>query len=400
MRTVVLLLALGLVAQAAMNRSPKHLTSDFILAQVKSRLTAQGPLNEVYELLDDLEKTITDEQASHDALRAKQTEQCLDEKNFRTKEINDAQFAMDRASAEKKSCQQALDKSTDLLSRNRVDQSTNRAALDAQNQQREADRNLYNQRKQDHADLIAAIGRTVDILNSLLEPQSTGAYIQLNRQLTNLLVVSSRNRQTKSAAPIITAMAQIALNKFSNQASVEKVLSLLDDLRKNTEDSEANYDEDERKSIELYNSTVAQLEEEYARLLSEEAVLVKHVADMTACVANEQAVYDEAEKKFNRNTELLANSENLCASWESQYQVESANRKEELEVIADLREITKRRLSQLKGDAAKRADQDNFDAYKNQYEYDAYKKFEHADTVYDEKGAKGAGYVRDVSLED
>jgi len=396
----VLLLALGLVAQAAMNRSPKHLTSDFILAQVKSRLTAQGPLNEVYELLDELETTITTEQANHDALRAKQTEQCLDEKNFRTKEINDAKFAMERASAEEKTCQEALEKSSGLLSKNRDDQATNRQALEAQNNQREADRQLYNQRKQDHADLIAAIDRSVEIVNSLLEPQSTGAYIQLNRQLTNLLVVSSRNRQTKSAAPIITAMAQIALNKFSNQASVQRVLDLLEELRKNTEVSAANYDEDERKSIELYNSIVAQLENEYARLLSEEAVLVKHVGDMSACVDNEKAVYQEAENKFNRNSELLASSESLCESWESQYQVESDNRTEELQVIADLREITKRRLSQLKGDAAKRADQDTFDEYQNKYEYDAYEGFDHADTVYDENGAKGAGFVRDESLED
>jgi hypothetical protein len=399
MKTVVLLLALGLVAQAAMNRSPKHLTSDFILAQVKSRLTAQGPLNEVYELLDTLEKQIRDEQIAHDDSRIIQNKNCVDEEAFRTKEINDAKFAMERALAEEKRCQGALDKSNDLLTKNRKDQEINRAALEAQINQRDADKKLYDQRKQDHADLISAIDRSVDIVNSLLEPQSTGALIQLNRQLTNLLVVSSRNRQTKSAAPIITAMAQIALNKFSNQASVEKVLGLLETLRKNTEKSEDNYDEDERKSIELYNEVVAELGNEYDRLLSEEAVLVKHVADMTACVANEKAVFEEAQRKFIRNTELLESSRALCESWESQYQVETDNRNEELDVISDLREITKRRLSQLKGDAAKRADQDAFDAYKNKYEYDAYQKFKSDDTVYDEKGAKGAGFVRDQSLE-
>ena len=154
MRTVVLLLALGLVAQAAMNRSPKHLTSDFILAQVKSRLTAQGPLSEISQLLDGLEKEINTEQANHEASRISQTKNCQDEKNFRTKEIEDAKFALERASAERKACQKALDKSNDLLYENREDQGTNRSALDSQNTNRAADLKLYNQRKQDHKDLI------------------------------------------------------------------------------------------------------------------------------------------------------------------------------------------------------------------------------------------------------
>jgi len=126
---------------------------------------------------------------------------------------------MNRASTEKENCQSALNKSNELLNQNLIDQENNRNALDAENRQREADYKLYLKRKQDHKELIDAIDRCVEIVESLLEPQSTGAYIQLNRQLTNLLVVSSRNRQTKAAAPIITAMVQIALNKYSNESS-------------------------------------------------------------------------------------------------------------------------------------------------------------------------------------
>ena len=400
MNRVVFLLAFGLVAQSAMIRSPKHLSSDFILAQVKSSLTAQGPLNEVYELLDKLESDIKNEQVSHDELRDKQTVQCAEESEFRKAEIEDANFAIQRATTEKENCESGLEKSSGLLEKNLEDRSSAESALQAQHDNRKRENELYVQRSQDHTELIAAIDRTVVIVNSLLEPQSTGAFIQLNRQLTNLLVVGTRSRQTKSVAPVITAMVQIALNKFSSQSSVQRVLDLLETLRANTQDSQSRYDEEERVSIENYNKMVSELTAEIQRLTSEEAVLRKHIEEMSTCVKTEGAVLEEAQAKLARNSELLQDSDNLCKAWEEQYTTESQNRAEELVVIADLREITKRRLTQIKGSAAERGDQDKFDEYNNKYEYEEYKKFQNAETTYDEKGAKGAGFERKENLED
>jgi len=178
------------------------------------------------------------------------------------------------------------------------------------------------------------------------------------------------------------------------------VLDLLTQLKANSQDSEARYDEDEANNKRNYEEMVASLESEYERLLSEEAVLREHIAKMTECVETEQAVYDEASAKFDRNTQLLEDSHNLCTSWEEQYQTETQNRNEELSTIADLRAIVSKRFNEMSSGVATRADQDQFDAYKNSYEYDAYKKYESAETTYDEKGAKGAGFVRDTSLED
>lgn len=173
-------------------------------------------------------------------------------------------------------------------------------------------------------------------------------------------------------------------------------------LRGNTAGSWTDYEADEAAAIELYNTTVARLEGELEALRTDETILVKHIDEMELCVQTQDAVYDDAVAKFERNTELLGHAEDTCADWFAKYDSEKEARADELSLIADVKAICEKRFGAMQGAAAERADQFDYewDPYANQYVYKAQEEnFAHAETSYNESGATGAGYERDTTLE-
>jgi len=173
-------------------------------------------------------------------------------------------------------------------------------------------------------------------------------------------------------------------------------------LRGNTVNSWSDYENDEAEAIDLYNFTVAKLEGELAALKADETILVKHIDDMEACVATQNAVFDDAVAKFKRNTTLLNHAVDTCRDWFAKYDAEKISRADELSLIADVKAICEKRFGMMKGAAAERASafEYEWDPYANQYVYKAQaEKYVQGENVFNAAGAEGAAYARDTTLE-
>jgi hypothetical protein len=368
----------------------KQASPSSILAEISAQMRNGGRADEIYKMLDKLEREVLSEQAEHDVLYYSQKQQCDDEAAFRAQEVDDADFAIDRASNEREQCSAAQTKSEAGLEQNLVDQASVNEQIASAQETRKSDRALYKKRTQDHDDLVEAIDECLDLLREL---KSEGSFVQISQKATNLLIKSSRIRMTKHVAPFIAALAQ--LNQHSDQSAVTRVIELLNELRDNTEASQADYDQQEADSIQRYNDLIDSLTSEKNRLESEEPVLRTHIADMKQCVSRQNATYEEAYAKQTRNQGIFDDSASLCASWIAEYTSETDTRNYELELVADLRDMIYRRY----GESHEGMTWEEQQEYKNNYVYSRGEKYTYDQTAYNEAGATGAGYTRDESLE-
>jgi hypothetical protein len=122
---------------------------------------------------------------------------------------------------------------------------------------------------------------------------------------------------------------------------------------------------------------------------------------MQACFDEQEATYNQASEKLDRNNGLLADARNMCDDWFSEYDTETASRNEELSLVADVRAICENRFGDFEDTASERADQyqKEWEPYTNQYVYTANEDFGGEGGNYNESGASGAGYSRDATLE-
>mmetsp|Transcript_18625 Transcript_18625/g.33664 ORF Transcript_18625/g.33664 Transcript_18625/m.33664 type:complete len:364 (-) Transcript_18625:41-1132(-) len=359
MRSYAILAVLA-VAQGALFA---RINTGEILAQVQASMRTGGAIDDIYGYLDQLESQIRSEQAEHDTLLYKQTEDCDTEGSFRTQEVSDAKFAIERASNELDQCDAALNHSENLLEENLVEQTETKDILEKVHAARAAEKALYDKRTQDHTDLIEAIDECLELMYQLRE-EDTSSLLQVSNSMAKLLVKGSRLNKTAMIAPIVTMFAQM---KEVDQASVERVIDLFNELRDNTVASQTDYDVSEAASIEAYTQQVNELNERLAELESDEQSLRQHIRDMNQCVANQTAVLSEATAKESRNSELLESSTALCNDFYNEYETESLNRSQELKLIQEVRALVQRRLNQLKPEAYARANADSYEEYENKY---------------------------------
>jgi hypothetical protein len=354
------LLAIVAVAQAALFA---RIDAGEILAQVQASMRTGGAIDNIYEYLDQLSNQITSEQAEHDELYYQQTKDCDTEAEFREQEVADAKFAIERAENELKQCTAAEVRSENLLEENLQEQVETESLLEQVRKAREEEKTLYEKRTRDHYELIEAIDECLELMDELrTTPESL---LQVSSSLAKLLVKGSRLGMTAAVAPIVTAFAQM---KEVDQSAVERVITLFNQLRSNTEESQLDYDTKEAESVRLYTIQVADLTERLDTLQTEEATLKSHISEMKSCVADQTAVYDEATAKESRNSDLLESSVDLCDDFYEEYRNETANRDEELKLIAEVKALVQKRLNQLKPGAYARANSDSYEEYSNQYQ--------------------------------
>lgn len=393
----VLILSL---TQAAQFKNPAFLGEKTVLAQVKNMMETGGPLEDIYGLFNGLVDEINAEQAEHDGLAAQQTVDCDEEKEFRAGEIADAEFARDRADNELGDCTAAKEKSERILGLNRDEQDRVEDQLANLHATREQEAALHEVRRGDHIGLDEAIDECIDLLEGLLNDEEP-ALLQIKESAMKLLTAGNKSRHAGVVAPAIMGLVQITQN-HSDQLAVKSLINSFMNLKANSVQSWTDYEADEAAAIELYNTTVAALEADLAKLREDEATLVAHVADMNACIALQTATFNEAVNKLDRNTSLLGHATDTCADWFDKYESETASRAVELSLIGDVRSIVETRLNDMQGKAAARASEFEYewDPYTNQYVYKAVAApFESAETTFNAGGATGAGFDRDTSLE-
>lgn len=70
-----------------------------------------------------------------------------------------------------------------------------------------------------------------------------------------------------------------------------------------------------------------------------------------------------------------------------------------MELIKQVRQMIEARYGEISEDVAKRADEDEFEDYQNDYTEETTEEYQHEDGDYNEAGAEGAGFERAEELE-
>merc|ERR1712224_194212 len=84
--------------------------------------------------------------------------------------------------------------------------------------------------------------------------------------------------------------------------------------------------------------------------------LEDHLEEMEQCILEEELFVAKSNEKINRNTNLLNLSVSMCAAFREEHAAATASRNEELELLATVRKMVRRRLDGLGSSVVSRDD--------------------------------------------
>lgn len=296
-----------------------------VIAQVKAKMAAGGPLDAVIKLLDGIKKEVQDEQSRHDAVAETQKNQCDSEISFRQQEIVDAKNALDAGTSHLHQCEHDLAQDQTNLANNLASQKQNRETLEELINKRRDDLKLYLQRVEDHNNALQAIIDAVEMLNGIFSGE--GSFVELATVAKSMLKHSVKVKATKFYAPIASILAQIANKKvFADSAALDKVKALLGKLSDNLRHSLELFQQQETADVETYKTRKGELEAAIAALESEEATLRQSISALENCVATQNQIIQSSNAKLSRNTDFLNKAQSMCDNFVQEHNAASAKR--------------------------------------------------------------------------
>lgn len=196
------------------------------------------------------------------------------------------------------------------------------------------------------------------------------SFLQLAKHTNEMLKTSVKIRKAHLMSGLMATLVQLATSDIeADSGFLERVKGELNNFKdKLTADyQEAATAED--ASIAAYNADKSRLESTIQNLVEQEAALENEINELNKCIVTQQGIISSATAKRDRNQRLLDDATALCAAIEEEYTNASAARKEELELLAAIRERVESRFAQLSKGVTERGTQDEF-TYENASEYE------------------------------
>eukprot|EP01016_Furgasonia_blochmanni_P014218 TRINITY_DN173_c0_g1_i1.p1 TRINITY_DN173_c0_g1~~TRINITY_DN173_c0_g1_i1.p1 ORF type:complete len:450 (+),score=174.51 TRINITY_DN173_c0_g1_i1:57-1406(+) len=314
------------------------------LVEISSKLQSGGPVNDILDMLQLVEDDIHREQAAHDSLYATQLTGCEQEKTFRTKEVADADEAYNRAIQHKNQCEASDTKANDDLEWNLKEQTSKTSLLAQMNETRQANHNDYIERVQDHQDALHVVDAAFNIIEDFFEGSlNLLQFNDVSEKLMNHAIKSGKSRLYASAAG---ALAQFAAKQdlFTNQGAVQRLAELLDRLKENLQKSLEEIEDAENLEVNLYVGLTGTLKSQLTDLQKDEQELRNHISEMQMCIAVESSIAQQASAKKERNAHLLSDVNELCNTFQNEYDDANEARKQEEMLVGELRRLAKSRI--------------------------------------------------------
>ena len=138
-----------------------------VLSLVEEKMKTGSPLNKIMQLLDELKNDILEEQSRHEVLANNQRSECSDETQFRSKQIEDAEQALNSASSRKRSCEIENEKSRAELKTNKQNQDNTKNMLLLLDEEKTATADEKAIRQKDHLAAQQSIDEALEIIDEL-----------------------------------------------------------------------------------------------------------------------------------------------------------------------------------------------------------------------------------------
>jgi len=341
-------------------------------------------IQDISAALLDMLKQLKDNQAKHEEINKRMMAQCLDEENFRRKEVSDAQSAYNASSSALAKCQASLQAALANLPSLKSALAEFEANLAAKTEERKKQNALYRQRKADWTEAINFLNEfIVQVDNKLAKYPS---FADLGEKLLRHV---SKLGKMRDAVNVFVALAQEpselatgpgAASNYSYKAQSKTVGDLKSHLRallnKLIVDSKQN-DVDEDKAQAAYEKVKAELLAIIARLKADIASTEAQITAMRECVANETKIMTLANGKLSRNSKLQTLAGQTCTDFTREFINATKNRISEMDVINEILAIVKKRFGELPADLVQylQATREQFRVYVNSTVFAKYQEY-------------------------
>jgi len=221
-------------------------------------------------------------------------------------------------------------------------------------------------------EVYQATSKALDDALVILEEIWSGesSFADLTRHTNKLLKSAVKIRKAHLMAPLMSALAQLASKDLqADDGLLDRVRTMLQNFRSKIETEYNDTAAAEQQAIELFNSQKAKLETTIDNLANQKDGLEQELQSLDKCIITQQGIVSSASAKRDRNQRLWDDAAALCNSVEEEYKSASSARKQELELLAAIRERVEARFAQLSTGVKDRGTQDEF-TYSNDYAYE------------------------------
>lgn len=358
-----------------------------MLVQVRTERnvnTISGFLRQLRDVLDKVVRA----QEKHKAVHKKMMHMCVEEGQFRRKEIKVAKTALSKALAHRKKCQISLNQAQKELPGLVKTLNSYQRELKRATTQRNVERKKYLQRRQAFREALTFLRDFLNYVNRKFYKHA--ALIDLSE---NLLKHSNKLNVLAHAAPVLVEVAAARVShsyKFTPNASLKArvVNALRELLAKITADNKQNED-DERRAVAIFQKYKARLDKVIATLQRNVNRVRQQIKDMKRCIDVEGGIIATASAKIARNTKLLVQAERMCKSFNKEFIEATYNRLDEIRTMRTILAIVAKRFRKLPKDLITYLDEikDGFKKYVNSTEFHKFIEYERKRYIRNKRGA-------------
>ena len=327
-----------------------------MLVEIQTQNTPRT-VKELSNAILDLLKHLKNDQANHEEINTKMMTQCIEEENFRRKEVTDAQSAYNASSSAFAKCQASLHSAENNLPALKSALTEFKANLDAKTLERKKQIELYNRRRADWTEAINFVTEfIVQVSNKLSKFTS---FTELGEKLISHMSKIGRMSEAFSVLISLSEDAKVladdpgAHSNYSYRSQVKTISKLKDNLRsllnKLVIDSKTN-DGDEDKAQAAYEKLKAELIKLIDELNENIASTNAQIVSMRNCSSAETKIMTVANNKLNRNSRLLHLSGQTCTDFTKEFIHATKNRLGEMDVINQIIRIMNKRFGEIPKD--------------------------------------------------
>ncbi|KAM3144544.1 hypothetical protein pb186bvf_003413 [Paramecium bursaria] len=318
-----------------------------VMVQVEEKLNSGSPFETINNLLAQFKQSVTSEQIAHDDLYGRQKNECDSEIAFRQGQIQDASKILTASTGQLNIATQQRNKANAELGITADQLTMNQQHLTIIAEVRKVEQETFSRFAVYFQDAIKAIDDAA--YTSKKFSVGDASLVELADHTGTLMSHAVSLGKTGHYAAVLASMARLSLAEQVSQADVDRLVQLLDTLRQIVQDAYNQFVSDNNISIQYYNEQKERIQKNIVRLEKSQAALEDQIVDLNGVIATQTAISQAASNKKQRNQKLLDDATALCGTFQSEYDVASTGRRQELVVLAELERLVERRRAEKSG---------------------------------------------------
>jgi urocanate hydratase len=192
--------------------------------------------------------------------------------------------------------------------------------------------------------------------------QGENTFAQLARHTNKIMKKAVATRQINGMGALLQVMVQMASS--SDLAVDEQLFQRVKELIKNqltkTTDKIQEVVAAEQTAVETFNAEETRVKGIIAQLETAIQALEVEITQLDKCIVTQIGIVNSAQAKLDRNSKLKEDASNLCQACEDEYKSSSNSRKQELQLLAAIKDRVEVRFAALSSGVTERGKADSF----------------------------------------